>query len=111
MLPTWAGKGSALHLNDIDATRAEILRLLFPSAAVTIGDGAKVSQGLGIQPSVIVMNPPFARNAAGGEDRRAAARHIAAGVSALRAGGRLVVIMPDSFSPQGRTGEVFVRAL
>ncbi|WP_428334740.1 hypothetical protein [Novosphingobium sp.] len=89
ILAAWAGEGSALHLNEIDETRAEILRLLFPSASVTGEDGAKVSQ-LGIQPTVIVMNPPFARNAARGEDKLAAARHIAAAVSALRAGGRLV---------------------
>jgi len=110
MLAGWVGNCSALHLNEIDETRAEILRLLFPSASVTREDGTKVSQ-LGIQPSVIVMNPPFARNAAGGEDKLAAARHIAAAVTALRPGGRLVAIMPDSFSAQGRAGEVFARAL
>jgi len=63
MLAAWAAESSALHLNEIAETRAEILRLLFPSASVTQGDGAKVSQ-LGIQPSVILMNPPFARNRA-----------------------------------------------
>ena len=110
MLATWAGEGSALHLNEIDPTRAEILRLLFPSASVTHEDGTKVNQ-LGIQPSVILMNPPFARNAAGGDDRLAAAHHIAAAVTALRQGGRLVAIMPDSFSCHGRAGEVFARAL
>ena len=110
MLAAWAGECSALHLNEIDETRAEILRLLFPSASVTSEDAARVSQ-LGIQPSVIVMNPPFARNAAGGEDKLAAARHVAAAVTALRPGGRLVAIMPDSFSSQGRAGEVFARAL
>ena len=110
MLAAWAGEGRALHLNEIDDTRAEILRLLFSFASVTTQDGAKVGQ-LGIQPTVIVMNPPFARNAAGGEDRFAAARHIAAAISALRSGGRLVAIMPDSFSAQGKAGEVFARAL
>ena len=110
MLAAWAGKGRALHLNEIDDTRAEILRLLFSFASVTTQDGAKVGQ-LGIQPTVIVMNPPFARNAAGGEDRFAAARHIAAAISALRSGGRLVAIMPDSFSAQGKAGDVFTRAL
>jgi hypothetical protein len=110
MLAAWAEEGSALHLNEIDETRVEILRLLFSSASVTRGDGPKINQ-LGIQPTVIVMNPPFARNAAGGDDRLAAARHIAAAVTALRPGGRLVAIMPDSFSSHGRAGEVFVRAL
>jgi len=110
LLAAWVAEGSALHLNEIDETRADILRQMFELASVTSEDGARVSQ-LAIHPSVILMNPPFARNAAGGEDRLAAARHIAAAVAALRPGGRLVAIMPDSFSPQGRGAEVFVRAL
>jgi predicted RNA methylase len=112
MLAQWLGlgQGRGLHLNEIDPTRAEILRHLFPAACVTSGDGAKISQ-LGIQPSVILMNPPFARNASGGEDRLAAARHIAAAVQALRPGGRIVAIMPDSFSGTGKGAEIFVRAL
>ena len=110
MLAQWLVQGRGLHLNEIDPTRAAILRLLFPSASVTSEDGAKIAQ-LGARPSVVLMNPPFARNAAGGEDRLAAARHIAAGVSALRPGGRLVAIMPDSFSGTGKGSEIFARAL
>ena len=110
MLAQWLGQGRGLHLNELDPLRAELLRLLFPCASITCEDGARISQ-LGIRPDVIVMNPPFARNAAGGEDRLAAARHIAAGISALRPGGRLVAIMPDSFSGTGKGAEIFARAL
>ncbi len=53
------------------------------------------------------MNPPFARNAAGQEDATAAARHLAAALGALRPNGRLVAIMPDGFTPQGRRAELF----
>jgi predicted RNA methylase len=110
MLAAWAGQGRALHLNEIDPTRAQILRHLFPEAAVSQEDGAHIGQ-MQINPSVIVMNPPFARNAAGGEDQLTAARHLAAAVSALRPGGRLVAIMPDGFSNLGKNAEIFARAL
>ena len=110
MMGQWLGQGRALHLNEIDPIRAEVLRLMFPDASITSDDGARIGQ-LGIRPSVIVMNPPFARNAVGGEDSYAAARHIAAAVAALRPGGRLVAIMPDGFSGKGKGGEVFARAL
>lgn len=110
MLAAWAGEGRALHLNEIDPTRAEILRQLFPKASVSQEDGARIGQ-LQVNPSVILMNPPFARNAVGGEDPLAAARHLAAAISALRPGGRLVAIMPDSFSSDGKNGGVYARAL
>lgn len=110
MIAQWLGQGRALHLNEIDPTRAELLQLLFPTARVTTEDGARIGQ-LGIRPSVIVMNPPFARNAAGQDDPLAAARHMAAATAALRPGGRVVAILPDGFSPHGRSNEVFQRAL
>ncbi|WP_292962808.1 strawberry notch-like NTP hydrolase domain-containing protein [Novosphingobium sp. UBA1939] len=110
MLAHWAGEGRALHLNELDPVRAEILRQLFLTASVTTHDAAAIRQ-LGIRPSVVLMNPPFARNAAGKDDPLAAARHIAAALAALRPGGRLVAIMPDGFSGQGRKAEVFARAL
>ncbi|MFX9962075.1 hypothetical protein ABTP39_19010, partial [Acinetobacter baumannii] len=106
MLAHWAGEGRALHLNELDPVRAEILRQLFLTASVTTDDAAAIRQ-LGIRPSVVLMNPPFARNAAGKDDPLAAARHIAAALAALRPGGRLVAIMPDGFSGQGRKAEVF----
>ena len=112
MLAQWAGQGRALHLNELDPARSQILRALFPAAATTTVDAARIGQ-LGIRPSVILMNPPFARNAAGKDDPIAAARHLAVAVSALRPGGRIVAIMPDSFRLQGRRAEpgLFDRAL
>lgn len=110
MLAQWLGQGRALHLNEIDPARAEVLRRLFPWASVSGEDAARLDP-MGVRPSVIVMNPPFARNAAGGEDRLAAARHLAAAVRALCPGGRLVALMPDSFTGTGKGADIFARAL
>jgi hypothetical protein len=110
MLAAWVREARGLYLNEIDPVRADILRLLFPEATISQQDGAQIGQ-LGADPTVILMNPPFARNALGNEDHLAAPRHLGASVSALRAGGRLVAVMPDSFNHQGKVGEVFTRAL
>jgi len=111
MLAVWAREGARLHLNEIDPRRREILRLLYPGADVTGFDGARIAAQLAHRPSVVLMNPPFARNVAGQDDPAAAARHIAAALAALHPGGRLVAIMPDSFRPEGRGGVLFERAL
>jgi hypothetical protein len=78
---------------------------------VTGHDAARIGAHLTQRPSVVLMNPPFARNAAGLEDPTTAARHLAAALGVLKPDGRLVAIMPDSFQPQGRRAELFQRAL
>ncbi|WP_241127945.1 strawberry notch-like NTP hydrolase domain-containing protein [Novosphingobium terrae] len=110
MLALWARHGRALLLNELDANRAALLQLLFPNARVSRQDATRIEH-LGLRPSVILMNPPFARNAAGLEDGLAAARHLVAALASLRPGGRLVAIMPDGFSGQGRQSELFGRAM
>jgi hypothetical protein len=107
----WARPAARLHLNEIDPVRQEILHQIFPAASVTGFDGARISNHVAERPSIVLMNPPFASNAAGQEDPAAAARHLAAALSALRPNGRLVAIMPDGFSGQGHRAEVFQRAL
>jgi hypothetical protein len=111
MLAIWARHAATLHLNEIDPVRQEILRHLFPTAQVTGFDAARIGAHLTQRPSVVLMNPPFARNAAGLEDPTTAARHLAAALGVLKPDGRLVAIMPDSFQPQGRRAELFQRAL
>jgi predicted RNA methylase len=111
MLAVWARHAARLHLNEIDPVRQEFLRHLLPDANVTNHDAARIGAHLTLRPSVILMNPPFARNAAGHEDPTTAARHLAAALSVLKADGRLVAIMPDSFQPHGRRAELFQRAL
>lgn len=111
MLALWARHAARLHLNEIDPLRQDILGALFPAAHVTGFDAARIGAHLDQRPSVVLMNPPFARNAVGQDDPAAAARHIAAALTALQPGGRLVAIMPDSFRPDGRGSSVFHRAL
>jgi hypothetical protein len=84
---------------------------MFPDATVTDHDAARIGAHLTQRPSVVLMNPPFARNAAGLEDPTTAARHLAAALRSSEADGRLVAIMPDSFQPHGRRAELFQRAL
>ena len=111
MLAIWARHAVSLHLNEIDPVRQEILRHLFPASEVTEHDAAHIGAYLTQRPNVVLMNPPFARNAAGLEDPTTAARHLAAALGVLKPNGRLVAIMPDSFQPQGRRAELFQRAL
>jgi hypothetical protein len=110
-LAVWAQQAAHLHLNEIDPVRQAILRHLFRNAEITGFDAARIGAHLTIRPSVVLMNPPFARNAAGQEDPTTAARHLAAALGIVRPDGRLVAIMPDSFQPQGRRAELFQRAL
>ncbi|MDE2172273.1 MAG: strawberry notch family protein, partial [Sphingomonadales bacterium] len=111
MLALWGRHAASLHLNESDPVRQEILRHLFPDATVTDHDAARIGAHLTQRPSVVLMNPPFARNAAGLGDPTTAARHLAAALGVLTSDGRLVAIMPDSFQPHGRRAELFQRAL
>ena len=111
MLAVWARQAGSVQLNEIDPIRLEILRRLFPEAEITSFDAARIGAHVTNRPTVILMNPPFARNAAGQEDSATAARHLAAALGTLRPDGRLVAIMPDSFQMQGRRSEFFERAL
>ena len=111
MLAIWARQAARLHLNEIDPLRQTILRQLFQDSEVTGFDAVRIGSHLAVRPSVVLMNPPFARNAAGQEDAAAAARHLASALGVLRPNGRLVAIMPDNFSLHGRRAEVFQRAL
>ncbi|KTE04055.1 hypothetical protein ATE67_20450 [Sphingopyxis sp. H050] len=107
----WAGQGKMLLLNELDPVRAAALRILFPEHGVTSFNAAQINQHLSVPPTVVVMNPPFARNAAGAMDPFAAHRHFAAALAALQYGGRIVAIMPDNFNPGGKHGSLFDRAI
>jgi hypothetical protein len=111
MLATWADRAKAVHINELDQVRAGLLRHLFPESSVTTFNAAQINQHVSVRPTVVIMNPPFARNAAGAEDPFAAHRHFVAALAALQHGGRLVAIMPDSFNPGGKHGSLFDRAI
>ncbi|OYW84405.1 MAG: methylase, partial [Sphingobium sp. 32-64-5] len=61
--------------------------------------------------SLILMNPPFSRSLGRGADHLAAVRHLAAAITHLGAGGRIVAIMPDWFAPSARMREIFENTL
>ena len=100
---------SALHLNEIDPRRREKLALLFPQATTTGIDGAMLASHLdaAVQPSLILMNPPFSRSIGRGADQFAAVRHLRAAITRLRQGGRIVAIMPDWFTTSAKLAKIY----
>ncbi|WP_030541202.1 strawberry notch-like NTP hydrolase domain-containing protein [Sphingobium sp. DC-2] len=104
---------SALYLNEIDAKRRERLASVFPDAIVTGHDGAGlVSLHAALpRPSVVLINPPFARSLGRGADDLAALRHLQAALRRLRPGGRAVAVMPDWFAPDTRVRAAYEAVL
>ncbi len=82
--------GAQLHLNELAATRAGLLRALYPAGSVAQLDAAQIHDRLdpGVTPTVILMNPPFSV-AAGveGRYRDATAAHLRAALTRLTRGG------------------------
>lgn len=104
LLAAAAGRaGCRLLLNEIDPGRRRCLAAAYPGAALTGHDGELIHDLLDpwVRPSVVLMNPPFVRGAERGEDRHAGARHLLGSLTRLAPGGRLVAIMPESFSDAG----------
>ncbi|RTM03884.1 MAG: methylase [Hyphomicrobiales bacterium] len=95
--------GSALILNELAETRADLLASLFPASSVTRFDAAQIDDHLDrtADPSVIIMNPPFSVMAnVTGRVADAAYRHVASALARLADGGRLVTITGANFSPE-----------
>lgn len=95
--------GASLILNEYADTRAQILGRLFDGASVTRHDAATIDDRLdpSIEPSVILMNPPFsaAPNVAG-RFKAATAQHLRSALARLQPKGRLVLISGSGFAPQ-----------
>jgi hypothetical protein len=102
-----------LQLNELNETRRLRLSDIFPHVTVTGHDGAAIVSTLSgnTRPSLIIMNPPFSRSLGRGADHLAAVRHLSAAITHLRAGGRIVAIMPDWFSPSAKMRQVFDNTL
>ncbi len=96
---TWAyGQAASLTLNEIDAGRRDSLAHIFPNAAINSYDGELIADlHRGPIPSVVLMNPPFARSEERGSDGGTALRHLRSAIRACARGGRIAAIMPDGF--------------
>lgn len=94
--------GARLTLNERDAARAALLGLVL-EADVATHDAAFIHDRLAadIEPTVILINPPFSRSEGVGQDRHAGARHLRSALQRLSASGRCVAIMPPSFAADG----------
>ncbi|WP_379923701.1 strawberry notch-like NTP hydrolase domain-containing protein [Erythrobacter sp. R86502] len=104
---------AVLQLNELNDARRNRLTNIFPGVTVTGHDGAAIASTLGAKtrPSLILMNPPFSRSLGRGADHLAAVRHLAAAIAHLRAGGRIVAIMPDWFSRSAKMSDIFENTL
>ncbi|AID34362.2 methylase [Mesorhizobium huakuii] len=94
---------ASIALNELAATRADLLGLLFPRYCVSRHDAAHVDDHLdaAMKPSVVLMNPPFSVGAyVDGHVADAAWRHLSSAFARLRAGGRLVAITGTGLSPE-----------
>ena len=89
-----ARSGNPLHLNEIAAVRAGLLGGLFEHAPVTRHNAESIADYLpGLQPTVVLMNPPFSASPGVQRIRHDAdLRHLRSAFSMLAAGGRLVAI-------------------
>ncbi|MER9300267.1 strawberry notch family protein [Mesorhizobium sp. M0621] len=94
---------ASIALNELAATRADLLGLLFPRVPVSRHDAAHIDDHLdaAIKPSVVLMNPPFSVGAyVDGHVTDAAWRHLSSAFARLRPGGRLVAITGTGLSPE-----------
>jgi predicted RNA methylase len=106
-----ARTGCRLILNELEPNRRASLEEAFPQAMVSRHDAELIDDLLApeLRPSLVLMNPPFSRSGGRGEDRYAAARHLSAALARLARSGRLVAIMPESFSAAGAGREMRAR--
>ena len=90
-----------LHLNEIAATRAQLLQGLFPDVTVTRHNAEAIRDHLPtLQPTVVLMNPPF--SVSPGIRRRrldADLRHLRSAFAMLAPGGRLAAITSRNCLP------------
>ncbi|HEY7810926.1 MAG TPA: strawberry notch family protein [Allosphingosinicella sp.] len=107
-----ARAGARLSLNELDPDRRASLSDAFSGAQVTGHDAELIDDLLaaGVRPDLVLMNPPFARSDGRGEDSHAAARQMGSALARLAPGGRLVAIMPESFSETGSGRHLRARA-
>jgi hypothetical protein len=93
--------GAKLMLNEVDPFRQRLLDAVF-DGQVSGHDAEHIDDLLSstTDPSVIVMNPPFASSVDRSRDKHIAAKHLIGAAKRLAPGGRLVAIMPMGFTPE-----------
>ena len=98
-LALWGSvQNASLILNEIDPARRDSLVHIFPAATITAHDGELIADLLrGAAPSVVLMNPPFARSQERGKDGETAQRHLRSAIRSAAAGARIVAILPNGF--------------
>ncbi|VVT01097.1 strawberry notch-like NTP hydrolase domain-containing protein [Erythrobacter sp. EC-HK427] len=98
-LALWGSvQNASLVLNEIDPARRDALGHIFPAATTTMHDGELIADlHRGPAPSVVLMNPPFARSQERGKDGETAQRHLRSAIRAAASGARIVAIMPEGF--------------
>nr|WP_246756377.1 strawberry notch family protein [Bradyrhizobium neotropicale] len=95
--------GAPIVLNELAATRADLLAHFFPGLKVTRFDAAQIDDHLDrtVAPTVVLMNPPFSAMVnVSGRMTDAAYRHVASALARLADGGRLVTITGANFGPE-----------
>lgn len=96
--------GARLVLNELDQSRAEMLAAAFPAVPISRHDAELIDDLLpgDVQPTVVLLNPPFSRSLGRHADPLAALRHLRSALQRLRPGGRCAVILPDRVDVSGR---------
>ena len=94
-------KGGRLTLNELGQGRGALLARLFENTPVSRHDAENIGDYLpGVEPDVVVMNPPFSRSPGmSGMQGNADARHVRAAYATLRPGGRLVAVTSEACRP------------
>jgi hypothetical protein len=96
--------GAKVYGNELDPDRAELLDKLLGKDKVS-GENAEQIAGIlpkrGVNPTVVVMNPPFSSTAGrtGKRDIHTASKHINEALAMLPPGGRLVAIVGEGMKP------------
>lgn len=105
--------GARLALNEYAAARHALLEQIFPGVPTSQHDAAHIDDYLDrcIQPTVVLMNPPFSAGVhVEGRVTDAAWRHLTSAFARLSSGGRLVAITGASLSPDNSVWrDAFVR--
>ena len=106
--------GASLLLNERDPVRAGLLAQAL-NREVARHDAEYIDDLLvpGERPTVVLINPPFARSEGRGRDPHAGARHLRSALARLAPRGRCVAIMSPAFAHDGsgRSGYEAVAAL